>query len=355
MTSCRQSLKRKSLVPYAINSILAEYFAKESPSVNVIHYGNKDEHSQIIISEISRNKIETISIRVLKSGTVNSEENHLNAPSLRIFDSPHNFRENAKNIKWFNKVKRPKLLVLLPNGNFKDITETVQDGLLIDNVNFLMRETEKSIELISSFMFTPRKSRSNQLLTINRFQRATMTWESSNFYSKKYENFHNCHLRVAMRERGRDRISMQIIEVLLHTQNFQRENVALKKAEVATRNYDLSEVTASYDGDQEHTTSVVLIFERATFLVPPGELYTPLEKMFLMFNIEVWIAIIITFIVGAIAIQVINFSSVRIQNFVYGQNCKSPSLNLAMIFLNGTLHVLPRRNFARFLLMLFII
>jgi hypothetical protein len=101
--------------------------------------------------------------------------------------------------------------------------------------------------------------------------------------------------------------------------------------------------------------SPALYTDHVTFTVPAGEPYTQLEKMFLMFDKETWICIGVTLAGSLLVIQVINFMSVQVQKFVFGRDIRTPSLNVASIFLNGGQMRMPGRNFARFLLMMFIV
>lgn len=107
--------------------------------------------------------------------------------------------------------------------------------------------------------------------------------------------------------------------------------------------------------DYEGITSDVFLSATGYYSVPPGEPYTLLEKMFLMFDASVWIAIIVTFFIGFVTIQIINLLSRKVQNFVYGRDIQSPTMNLLNVFLCGGQFKVPRRNFARFLLVLFIV
>lgn len=87
-------------------------------------------------------------------------------------------------------------------------------------------------------------------------------------------------------------------------------------------------------------------------MVPPGESYTSFEKVFLPFKDEVWIWIIITFAAVFITIFVLYLTPKYVQNFVFGRNVTTPSLNVWIAFcgLGQT-----TRNFAGFLLMSFIL
>lgn len=63
----------------------------------------------------------------------------------------------------------------------------------------------------------------------------------------------------------------------------------------------------------------------------------------------------LTFFLGVLVIFVVKCRSRRIQNFVFGRNVNFPMLNMVNIMFGGALNILPRRNFARFLLGMFML
>lgn len=60
--------------------------------------------------------------------------------------------------------------------------------------------------------------------------------------------------------------------------------------------------------DHPFVTGVSLTCYATSFLIPPGEPYSYLEKMFLMFDWEVWVAIAVTIFNSLAAIQIINLT-----------------------------------------------
>jgi len=100
---------------------------------------------------------------------------------------------------------------------------------------------------------------------------------------------------------------------------------------------------------------VQLVEKEFYFVVPQGELYTEWEKLFLAFDLATWLLIVLTFAASFIAIFIINFAKQFVKNFVFGRQVTTPSLNVLKIFFGLGQTVLPRRNFARFLLALFTI
>lgn len=90
-----------------------------------------------------------------------------------------------------------------------------------------------------------------------------------------------------------------------------------------------------------------------SFIVTKGLSYSPMEKLFLPFDLETWIMIMITFAIGFFTIFIIYRLKRVVQRFVFGTFIRDPSFNLTSIFFGISVTRLPGRNFARFLFMLF--
>lgn len=72
----------------------------------------------------------------------------LTTSSVVFFDSIAEFRKRVKKIQWqTNSFQRYRHLVYVFNATVSDIAANVKNGWLIDNVAFLLNETEKSIDL----------------------------------------------------------------------------------------------------------------------------------------------------------------------------------------------------------------
>lgn len=94
------------------------------------------------------------------------------------------------------------------------------------------------------------------------------------------------------------------------------------------------------------------------FAVPPGKELTLFEKLIKPFGVKLWICLLLTLIAAFVTILLLNFSKTpAYRNFVFGSKTKTPYMNVVSVFLTGSISSsqLPRRNFSRFLLMLFLI
>lgn len=90
-------------------------------------------------------------------------------------------------------------------------------------------------------------------------------------------------------------------------------------------------------------------------IVPPGISFTPFEKLFRPFSLVLWMFLLSTFAFAASIVTIVKFQSKTIRQFVFGQNNNSPYLNILSVFLGVSMPSLPGRNFARSLLMMFLL
>ena len=107
-------------------------------------------------------------------------------------------------------------------------------------------------------------------------------------------------------------------------------------------------------GTHYHVTST---FRQTSFifLITPGEPVTISEKLFLPFDFQTWIMLIITFGVALFVILVANFLPNIFRNLILGKGVQTPGLNLCYIFFGIGQMKVPDKSFPRFLLMSFIL
>ena len=296
-----------------------------------------------------------IKIKILKDNLDEKSEEEqfqLPDPSIVFFDSVEKFKALARNISWNSNLHQH--LVYVPGLTISDIIETLSDGFLIDEVNFLMNETLNSIDLVTSFMFTEQACRVQQLKTINRFNSNTSKWDGSIFYPKKYQNFHDCELTISKVE-GIHSGVFHLMELIFETGLNAFINEAHQEC-IDSDDCDLTSIQSfllpldfkSYVLANPHA------FDTYTYIVPPGEPYTDLERMFMMFDTETWIAISATLLIGLLATLSLHFVSTKVRNIIAGRDIQSPTMNLISIFLSGGQVTTPRGFFARFLFTLFL-
>lgn len=280
----------------------------------------------------------------------NCEKTGLSLSSLLFFDSLENFSECYKNIDVnTNPRERRQHLVYIQGTTLSEILK-LQLDFNADNMDFLTRDANGSIVLVTGFMFSPSACKTNQNVVINRFNTTTMKWESSTFYPEKYENFHGCDLTIAEGEHVYGDLFVSFASAL----NFRQQIFEVKKAiqALSDTRVDLIHELGALSKDATDTrfkvVGSIIMTDEVKLVVPPGELYTPLEKMFIMFQYEVWVAIFVTIFIGLAVIQIINRCSLVIRNIVFGHGNNTPTLNMASTFLAGYQNRVPFSCFSSF-------
>lgn len=89
--------------------------------------------------------------------------------------------------------------------------------------------------------------------------------------------------------------------------------------------------------------------------IPLGERYTSFEQLIKPFDIVIWSLMLAMFVISIWAIFVIHMKFRRMKDFVYGTRIRSPIINIMVVIFGGSQRRLPKRNFARFMLMMLLI
>lgn len=295
------------------------------------NYGSNGKNEKLI-DELLRNKNDSIAFQVSKSSAENYWKTKLNISSILMFDSHENFKAVSRNITWVSDVrKRSKNLVFIRNATISDIVG-IENEFSIDSTSFLLNDDGKSIELVASYMFTPRACRSSRLTTINRFFMDKMSWESSKIFPRKYRNMYNCKLIAGDSTSGSGSFDgWNIIKTLSKIYNFKVElkifNTTAWRSIKAPQIADV-DLIMKIDSHAGFVQSVTFHTMGFSFAHPQGELYTQVEKMYIMFDCETWVAIIVTFVVSLVVIKVVNLLSKTIQHFIFGRLIQTPTMNL---------------------------
>lgn len=91
------------------------------------------------------------------------------------------------------------------------------------------------------------------------------------------------------------------------------------------------------------------------FAIPNGKPFTTFEKLFLPFKYIIWSCIASMFAIGFIVIVSLKWSRVEQRKFLVGAKNRTPFMNMISICLGGSISNTPKRNFARYMLIVWLI
>ncbi|KAG5683458.1 hypothetical protein PVAND_012737 [Polypedilum vanderplanki] len=253
----------------------------------------------------------------------------------------------------------------------------------IFNVNLICK---LNMEIFMTTFFPYQNSSCGTInsLVINKF--SNHSWINKVIFPEKFKNLYNCQLRVAsfyyspitMREdlgNGTFRYygsEMEILSGLAEALNFQINHNYVPASGMAGILLENGTSTGLLKQTIEGEMDMLMGFYYLTYLrtkflsfsqshysvplvimIPLGKPYTPFEKLFNPLQFMVWIFLLITIILGLACIGVVNCQNDKIKNFVFGKDIRDPYMNFLNILLNGFQTKLPKRTFARTILMMF--
>lgn len=91
--------------------------------------------------------------------------------------------------------------------------------------------------------------------------------------------------------------------------------------------------------------------DEVIFVVPRGKELGTFEKFVLPLDQSTWTVIVILYLIGYFVIFIVSCQNKKVRDFVFGRNVKTPFLNIYAVYIAYPLTRLPGRNFARFILM----
>lgn len=96
------------------------------------------------------------------------------------------------------------------------------------------------------------------------------------------------------------------------------------------------------------------MYEQLVFVVPDPQPYSPIEILLFPFAFSTWITIIAMVAIAVAVIFIVKHNRTAYKLVVDLDN-QSPDMNLVHTFLVGQIHKEPRKNFARFLVIVWIL
>jgi hypothetical protein len=322
--------------------MIDEYFAKNVHEIEVINFEMRNGRGEETIERLLRLGNERMPMKVIRDASehLESDEYKLNKSSIALFDSPENFNRSQHRIVFQHGylISHPHL-VHIHNAEIEDIQVAAHKNYTIDKTTFLVHETLHSIQLATSFMYTPEACHKNQFKVINRFTRGQRRWENSKFYVEKYRNFYKCELETY----GLIRLPRDL--------NYTAKWIDIRSLSDETFTFYMFYLPNNFTAQR---SSYVIDIEPRKIFIPPGELYGDYEKMFLPFDNFTWIAIAVTVIVAILTILVVKLTPLKIQEVVFGRNNRSPLINFISILINGGQHGTMVESAPRICLMMFL-
>ncbi|XP_037932775.1 uncharacterized protein LOC119667544 [Teleopsis dalmanni] len=258
-------------------------------------------------------------------------------------------------------------------------------GLIKDNERHYSVLLVDSIQSFSAYPYNDYHCQGFAPTIQNKF--VNLHWQHQQFYPDKLANFHGCPLKCATWEnmpffavkRNRDNEVLymigfegKLLEYIATKMNFSVQFYWMNEEEIKQTVDDENTIfdklfstgtdfvfgAFQYKATQttdSHSPTTPYYLSRFYFIVNSDlEHYGPLLKLTLPFMNEIWYLLAITYICGFIFTGALYFIDKSKRYFIVGYKNKTPLYNMFIASLGGTIITPPNRNFARFILFLWI-
>lgn len=374
----------------AVDKIAAKVFALNITTLNIVLPSSSKSfaindfkrdfitkvlsHSEVAVRLESPNNIRMISGKRRRFNFF-LVESFIQLADICAIIKPQNF--------WFNGFY---LIVILHASNFDcEIIFKMLWELQIFNVLVAFSDETNSVRINTFIPFNSKRCNDTTPILINVFESGRFLNGVENLFIDKMKNLHGCPIRVSVTNDSQPFIFVKVLTNGSYALSGQIVNFFNTISEALNFHINYTYIGIEGDFNEQDTSKSALgeilngnadlslsnwwikIFrlkyfdittptasERLIFVIPSGRDFSPIEKLIFPFTPSVRILIVMCFVLGLIVIFIIKFLPHSVQNFVFGTGVRNPYLNILIGWTGGTQPVLPKRNFARFILMMFL-
>ncbi|CRK93730.1 CLUMA_CG007258, isoform A [Clunio marinus] len=377
-------LASRKLLAISVHEIINKVFPKHGTS-NDLFYSIND----FIIKDFIEELFAIHPRLIFRHGNFTFLPKDLTRCVVLVIKSFNEFLEFYSSIPSTSIKSNGFYLIVFVNGRIKEIGEIFKILWKIDffNVNVMFADKDELIKVETFIPFTEGNCNNTTPKLINEFVNGTFNQGIDEFFPKKFKDLKGCFLRFTL---PNDSEPFIIPKVFINgTYNtFEGSEMMLGKVLAEALNFQINITYAGFfgyvldngtavgplkellEGRADITVGAwwlklnrikVLdmtsshMSETLIIIIPPGQQLTPFEKLIFPFTLPSWILIIVSYFCGFMVVILAKFRNKSVRNFIVGSNIKNPVLNFYAACLGVSNHVLPKRNFARFYLMMFMI
>ena len=282
-------------------------------------------------------------------------------------------------------------LIIFKNATFDDMRKIFKFywESYVHHVNILTRNSSEFVFVYSFVPFSEFGCNKTEPVELTRFSNGSFNPQPKYFFPNKFKNFHRCPIKVAtfeslapsvLRENyangsyrlyGRD---VDTYTTLSKELNFKLDifyitpfggwgilypngsaTGSMGRAIRREADFVLGNIYLKYDRSKVMDYSYVNFLDQLVLMIPPEKNLTSLKKLIRPFEVVVWMILSGTIFCGIVVVATVELQSKEVKEFCFGKQIKNPYMNVLIAIFGGSQHVLPSRNFPRYLLMNFLL
>jgi len=324
---------------------------------------------------------------------------------VRIFDSLKIFQTSARTanvfcsnsfLELFNSLQQQHqakfdgfFIIILQSGEKIHEILNLLWSFYITNINIIV--SEKEVYSVYTFIpFSPAGCNKTDPVKIAEFKNRSFTIKPEKFFQDKFSNFHGCGVKAASFEAvypsvirqvrpngtikwiGRD---LKIVEAIAKASNFRAEiffvtpfggwgdvypngssTGAARRVMKRESEFLFGHCQLKYERSKFMDFSLAFTEDYMIYVIPPIEKDLTLRKLIEPFDDSLWFLLLVLVSCSLAIGGLLEMRKLRkVRNFIIGREIRHPFLNFLNITIGASQDELPSRNFARYILTMFIL
>lgn len=349
----------------ALDGIIKEFYIKNSLKFDIVaaDVTNWKFASDVIQNTVKMFGCEPVAISYIDGTTL--DQINLTKSSIIFFGTSKSLCLHADNMIMhhigYTKVRH--FIVVEKIDIFVDMKLKISSAIILANMLFWNEKLKAILLLQMTTVCGSDKVMSYDFEPINTFTMNYMSW-AKNVYEidEPMRNLKGCNYTVlcstCMLVNDIWDVHQNLGQFFMSTLRILEEKLNFQATIYGDGDYNAS-VNMIFDGGTLFSADKldIFVFEttECTLIFSTGEPYTPFEKLVIPFDMETWIALGVTFMAGFLTILLLKTCDIERQRFTFGTYVDTPAFNMVVAFFGQGQNILPGRNFARYLLMMFVL
>lgn len=342
-----------SLIPLAVGEIVRDFYANRSEGFHFIfHCHGKDGKFEKLVNEVVKVINRYCPLYNVIDIVDSDKDIEFTQSAVLMFDTVKAFDKLFSGRASLRRLIYHKTLHFLVY--IQDLTaaqlNSLKPGLATShNENFLIVKND-TIQLNTFITFQQPICRAWHIANFNEFSTLTKKWKNRELFLDKFNNFNGCELKVRLDYPSEPILNVKYDNYSVTKYTLNGYGITMIKEIAKNLNYSLyfnpydriTKVTHNKSVNIDyfiHLIPIRLVYLNwAVHIVPftttdviilisRSEPYSPFEKLFLPFEVEVWTWMIITLTTAVTTIIVVSFFPKQIRNFVFGNRVTTPLMN----------------------------
>ncbi|KAG5672224.1 hypothetical protein PVAND_002366 [Polypedilum vanderplanki] len=362
-----EQFKKSDSISQAITDVIEEFYIKQDIKYNItVIQPVSSTYSEIIDKTFMKmNKSQLIfthNKRIISNETII----YVNSATIFFLDETMQEIENFDFRKYISVITTNS--INLKFLTYKVTCENLNSSNVLYDKNvtkeafsmysyFICQQNDETVDLLTHSWFEYNSCNKRKVITINRFDLKTKKWEKPLKNHQKFKNLNGCEIRIEEKSKYCNRYDSSG-KLIAAYEPFWR--MLAKYANFTLKMLNKNETDPHlivYLKRNERLRPVTSVFTSLSLslITTRSESYSDYEKLLLPFDLITWMLLLCTFGIAFFIIFIINQMNQNIREFVYGKGIKTPSLNVISTFFGYSQTKLPKTNFARFILINFVL